>query len=69
MLQTSSKDKWQQGNISIQDLKAYYRAEKYLRYILNTLEIPVDPILMHQDFADVFTIGAINRNNLSKMVA
>lgn len=64
-----AKDKWQQDNISIQDLKAYYRAEKYLRHILNTLEIPVDPILMHQDFADVFTIGAINRNNLSKMAA
>jgi len=56
-----AKDKWQEENISIQDLKAYYRAEKYLEAILNTLDIDSQSILNHKQFDPIRTIGAINR--------
>ncbi|MEM9850292.1 MAG: transposase [Bacteroidota bacterium] len=45
-----AKEVWKEDNISIQDLKAYYRAEKYLEAILN----------QHQ-FDPIRTIGAVNR--------
>jgi len=34
-----AKEKWKEEFVSIQDLKAYFRGEKYLNFILNTLEI------------------------------
>ena len=56
-----AKDKWQENNISIQDLKAYYRAEKYLESILNTLDFEPNDILNHSQFEQIYKIGAVNR--------
>jgi putative transposase len=56
-----AKQSWKEEKLSIQDLKAYFRAEKYLEDILNTLGIPKESILIQQTFQDVLKIGAINR--------
>lgn len=61
VLVEQAKQAWQEENVSIQDLKSYFRAEKYLGDILNTLEIAPNPILIHRQFADIFKIGAVNR--------
>ena len=68
ILMEQAKKQWEEEHISIQDLKAYYRAQKYLTDILNTLEIPENTILMEDKFADILKIGAINRTK-SKLVA
>ena len=60
LLQTAKKE-WEEENLSIQDLKAHFRAEKYLKDILNTLEIPEKVILNDIRFDDIRKIGAINR--------
>jgi len=56
-----AKTVWQEDFVSIQDLKAHFRAEKYLKDILNTLEIPEKVILNDNRFDDIRKIGAINR--------
>lgn len=56
-----AKEVWKEDFISIQDLKAHFRAEKYIADILNTLEIPENIILNHEAFDDIRKIGAINR--------
>jgi putative transposase len=56
-----AKEVWKEDFISIQDLKAHFRAEKYIADILNTLEIPESIILNHEAFDDIRKIGAINR--------
>jgi putative transposase len=56
-----AKEVWNEDFISIQDLKAHFRAEKYIADILNTLEIPENVILNHETFDDIRKIGAINR--------
>lgn len=56
-----AKKVWKEDFISIQDLKAHFRAEKYLADILNTLEIPEKVILNHEAFIDIGKIGAVNR--------
>lgn len=61
ILSEQAKKQWEEEHVSIQDLKAYYRAQKYLKDILNTLEIPENSILMEDKFADILKIGAINR--------
>ena len=61
VLMEQAKETWAGENISIQDLKAYFRAEKYLDSILNTLKITPSPILIQREFADVLKIGAVNR--------
>ena len=53
---------WKEDFISIQDLKAHFRAEKYLADILNTLEIPESVVLNQEAFDDIRKIGAINRH-------
>jgi len=57
-----AKQEWKEDNISIQDLKAYYRAEKYLEAILNTLQFDPQTILKQHQFDPIRTIGAINRS-------
>ena len=56
-----AKEKWGEDKVSIQDLKAYFRAQKYLEKILNTLGIAPNPILIQTQFSDVLKVGAINR--------
>ena len=60
-----AKTKWKEDNISIQDLKAYYRAEKYLESILNTLHIESQTVLNNDQFDQIRKIGAINRAKLA----
>ncbi len=64
-----AQQNWKEENLSIQDLKAYFRAEKYVEDILNTLEIPSESILIHQTFQDVLKIGAINRTKSKALVS
>ena len=61
ILMEQAKQEWKEEKVSIQDLKAYFRAEKYLADILNTLEIPESIILNQVAFDDIRKIGAINR--------
>lgn len=61
VLAETAKKEWGEENVSIQDIKAYFRAEKYLHDILNTLEISQDTILNDDTFSDILKIGAINR--------
>ena len=66
-LMEQAKTQWEEETVSIQDLKAYFRAEKYLHDILNTLEITPNSILIEQGFEDILKIGAINRTRATKM--
>lgn len=59
-----AKEKWQEEAISIQDLKAYYRADNYLNFILNTLKIEDKTILNQQQIDQIRSIGAVNRTKL-----
>jgi putative transposase len=61
VLLEQSKSLWQQEYTSIQDLKAHFRAEKYLHDILNTLEIDEKTILNHPQLAAIRQIGAVNK--------
>lgn len=60
-----AKIKWQENDISIQDIKAYFRAQKYLEVILNTLEIEPNTILKQSQFEQICKIGAINRTKVA----
>ena len=62
-----AKTQWKEQTLSIQDLKAYFRAEKYLHDILNTLEINPSPILIQREFEGILKIGAINRTKPTKL--
>jgi len=62
-----AKTQWKESTLSIQDLKAYFRAEKYLYEIFNTLEIDPSPILIHREFEGILKIGAINRAKPKKL--
>ena len=64
-----AKERWGEQQISIQDIKAWFRAEYYIQNILNTLKIPQKGILNHPDFQDILKIGAINRQKSGKQVA
>ena len=61
VLAEKAKQEWAEENVSILDLKAYFRAEKYLHDILNTLGISPNTVLNDEAFADIMKIGAINR--------
>lgn len=63
VLAEKAKGEWNEENVSILDLKAHFRAEKYLHDILNTLEISPNTILYEDVFAEILKIGAINRTN------
>lgn len=63
ILLEKTKDKYQNQECSIQDLKAMFRAEFYLQTILNTLQVPQKPILTDPRFQHIFTIGAVNIKN------
>jgi putative transposase len=60
ILLEQAKVLWQAEHLGIQDLKAHYRAEKYLRDILNTLELDEKSILNLPQLAAIRQIGAIN---------
>jgi putative transposase len=60
-----AETKWEETDISVQDLKAYYRAEFYLEAILNTLEIEPKSILNNHKFDHIRKIGAVNRQKLA----
>ena len=63
-----AKKEWQEEKVSIQDLKAYFRGEKYLNFILNTLEIDPNDILNQTEAQQILKIGAINRTKSVKLV-
>lgn len=65
ILMEQAKNKWKEEEISIQDLKAYYRAEFYLDAILNTLDIQPESILNKDQFDHIRKIGAVNRNKVA----
>ena len=67
VLMEQAKTQWNEETVSIQDIKAYFRAEKYLHDILNTLEIGPNSIIIQQEFEDILKIGAINRTGATKM--
>lgn len=69
ILAQQAKIKWQQEEVSILDLKAYYRGEKYLHFILNTLEIEQKDILNDNQRQQIMKIGAIHSNIKTKMAA
>lgn len=52
--------RYQIEECSIQDIKAIFRAEFYLNYILNTIDLPNKPLLNDPIFDNVPTIGAVN---------
>jgi hypothetical protein len=60
ILLEQAKELWKAEHVGIQDLKAHYRAEKYLRDILNTLELDEKSILSLPQLAAIRQIGAIN---------
>ncbi len=64
-----AKQVWEEENVSIQDLKAYFRGEKYLGFILNTLEIDQKDILNREEVKQVLKIGAINRKQPVKLAS
>jgi putative transposase len=64
-----AKTEWKEEIVSIQDLKAYFRGEKYLNCILNTLEIDQKDILNQTDVQQILKIGAINRTNSVKLAS
>lgn len=64
ILREQAKAQWDENNISIQDIKAYFRSEKYIEIILNTLGIDPEPILNHHQFDHVRKVGAINRDKM-----
>jgi len=64
-----AKEKWKEEFVSIQDLKAYFRGEKYLNFILNTLEIDQQSILNQTDVQQILKIGAINRTHSVEMAS
>lgn len=64
-----AKEQWEEQEISIQDLKAWFRAEYYIQNILNTLKIPQKDILNQSEFEDILKIGAINRRKSGKHAA
>lgn len=69
VLLEQAKTLWEVEQPSVQDLKAHFRAEKYLRDILNMLEIDPEPILNHPDFASIRQLGAVNRGKKLKNAA
>jgi len=68
LLQRAKKE-WKEENLSIQDLKAYFRAHKYLKYILNTLKIDPEDILNRPQIQNIMKLGAVNRTDFDKIVA
>lgn len=64
-----AKEQWAEQEISIQDIKAWFRAEYYIQNILNTLKIPQKDILNQSEFQDILKIGAINRRKSGKQAA
>lgn len=60
---------WKEEKLSIQDLKAYFRAQKYLRDILNTLEIDQKDILNLPQMQQIMKIGAVNRTKTDVIAA
>lgn len=64
-----AKKEWQEEKVSIQDLKAYFRGEKYLNFILNTLEIDPNDILNQTEAQQILKIGAINRTKSVKLAS
>ena len=60
ILQKQAKEKWKTDNVSIQDLKAYFRGYKYAFSIFNTLTEDQNVIFNPIDFKDTLSIGAIN---------
>lgn len=69
ILAEQAKIKWQQEEVSILDLKAYYRGEKYLYFILNTLEIEQKGILNDNQKQQIMKIGAIHHSTKFKKAA
>lgn len=69
ILMEQAKQEWKEEKVSIQDLKAYFRAEKYLEDILNTLEIPIEDILNQPKVQHILKIGAVNRTSFTKMAS
>jgi len=68
LLQRAKKE-WKEENLSIQDLKAYFRAHKYLKYILNTLKIDPEDILNRPQMQNIMKLGAVNRTDFDKIAA
>jgi len=64
-----AQEEWKEEKVSIQDLKAYFRAEKYLEDILNTFEIPMEDILNQPKIQQILKIGAVNRTSFTKMAS
>lgn len=60
ILQKQAKQKWQVDQVSIQDLKAYFRGYKYAFSIFNTLQKDQNAIFNPIDFKDTLSIGAIH---------
>ena len=60
ILQKQAKQKWQTDQVSIQDIKAYFRGYKYAFSIFNTLKKDQNVIFNPIDFKDTLAIGAIN---------
>jgi len=69
ILTDQAKQLWQEETVSIQDLKAYFRGEKYLGFILNTLELDQKDILNRSEIQQVLKIGAINRPQARKVAS
>lgn len=69
VLLEQAKTLWEVEQPSVQDLKAHFRAEKYLLDILNMLEIDPEPILNHPGFVSIRQLGAVNRNKKLKNAA
>ena len=64
-----AQKQWEEEKVSIQDLKACFRGQKYLHFILNTLQIDPKPVLNQTEIQEVLKIGAVNRTKEEKMAA
>lgn len=60
ILQKQAKQKWEVDEVSVQDLKAYFRGYKYAFSIFNTLQKDQNVIFNPMDFKDTLSIGAIH---------
>lgn len=65
VLVEEAKALWQTQEVSIQDLKACFRADKYLRDILNVLELDEKTILNRPEIAAIRQIGAIHQHRIA----
>ena len=63
------RDEYENPQLNIQDLKAWFRGQKYLNEILNYVEKAGEPILNQQQKKRILELGSIHLNKARKKTA